>query len=155
MFGTYLLDALLADGQGGEIGECFHHPTILAVEGFGSSMGHDEDSSLGFAIVPWQKEAVGDGGSFDAEDFEELGQHANALGGSSFEADAAGAGVFGKHGIGKTAVDASARNPAIELVLGTIVADEGDGGTIGAGEFDGDIDQLLQEGCRALDKGFG
>ena len=63
MFGTYLLDALLADGQGGKVGESFHHPTILAVEGFGSFVGHDEDSSLGFAIVPWQKESVGDGGA--------------------------------------------------------------------------------------------
>ena len=147
--------AKLEHGHGGEVGEGFHHAEIFHVEGLGALVGHDEDGALDVVAVPGKEEAVGDGRGLDAEDLEEFGEDANVLWAIAFEADAAGAGVAGEHGVEEAGVDAGAGDPVIELGVGAIFFDDADGSAVGTAEVDGGADEFLEDGFWMLDEGVG
>jgi len=137
----------------GEVGEGFHHAEIFHVEGLGASVGHDEDGALGVFDVPREEEAVCDGRCFDAEQLEEFGEDANDLRAATLEADAAGAGVAGEHGVEEAGVDAGAGDPVVELGVCAIFFDDADGGAVGTAEIDGGGDELLEDIVGILDEG--
>ena len=140
--------AKLEHGHGGEVGEGFHHAEVFGVEGLGAVVGHDEDGALNVVDVPGEEEAVGDGRSFDAEDLEEFWEDANVLRAIALEADAAGAGVAGEHGVEEAGVDAGAGDPVVELGVGAIFFDDADGGAVGTAEVDGGADEFLEDVVR-------
>ncbi len=142
-------------GHGGEVGEGLHHAEIFHVEGLGALVGHDEDGALDAFDVPGKEEAVGDGRRLDAEEFEEFGEDANDLRTAALEADAAGAGVAGEHGVEEAGVDASAGDPVVELGVGAIFFDDADGGAVGTAEIDGGVDEFLEDVVWILDEGAG
>ena len=148
-----LLD--LEHGHSGEVGEHFHHAAVFEVEGLGAGVGHDEDGAADVFDVPGEKDAVGDGRGGDAEDLEEFGEDADDLGAAAFEADAAGAGVAGEHGVEEAGVGTGAGDPLVELGVGAVGLDEADGGAVGSTEVDGGVDEFLEDVVGMFDEGVG
>ncbi len=141
----FVLLGLMADGDGGEVGEALEDAVVLGVEERERVVGDDPEGAAGLVDLPGDEEAVGDGRSVDADGVEiELGD-AEELGLAAGEAGAAGAEVAGKDGAEEGRVNARGGNPAKLGIAGGRGFFEGDASAVGAAEGHGDRDELVED----------
>lgn len=146
---------LLSHRHGGEGGKGLHDVGIFTVEGFGVLVRHDPDGAAAVVDLPGQEDTVEDQRRFDAHHVEEGLADPEVLGASTLDGDAAGAGLARKAGVEEGAVLAGSGDPAPVVLFGPILLDQADAGAAGSTEFDGGIDEDLQDGAGSFDESAG
>jgi hypothetical protein len=136
---------LVPDGDGGEVGEVADELEVVAVEARVGAVGDDPEGAADVSGDPWDEDAVGDGGSVDADLVEILPGHAKELGVAAIEARGAGAEEPWEDGTGEVGVAAGVGDPAELGVVAAAGLFDGDAGSVGAAEVDGDVDELLED----------